>query len=76
MIRVAGKLVDSFLLAPFGVTQDECAEYQWNAIFKHRDGAFRTGTSGQNIEKYRYYGNESQRKKVWEHTIELTKVSS
>ncbi|EAU89838.1 hypothetical protein CC1G_06990 [Coprinopsis cinerea okayama7 len=71
-IRLTGKIMPLFSL--FMTSKEACAQYMWSAIFNHTGGAFRTGSSGENIGKKRYFGNEEQRKKLWEHTVEKTRV--
>ena len=45
----------------------------WNAIYHTatQPGPWRTGSNGENIGKSRYFGDENQRKKLWEHTVEV-----
>lgn len=47
----------------------------WNAIYHTatKSGPWRTGPSGQDIGKSRYVGDENQRKRLWEHTVEVMK---
>ena len=59
---------------PFAVTQDECADYMWSGLLNYTDGAFRIGSKGENIEKQGYYGSDVLSQKLWEHTVEATKV--
>ncbi|KAJ3511697.1 hypothetical protein NLJ89_g3942 [Agrocybe chaxingu] len=61
------------LLRPWTVSGDDCAEYMWNAIYStaKTPGAWRTGFHGEDLAKKRYYGDEEQRKKLWEHTSEV-----
>jgi hypothetical protein len=49
----------------------------WNAIYKTatKPGPWRTGSSGQDIGKERYIGDENQRKKLWDHTVEVMKTA-
>ncbi|KIK00448.1 hypothetical protein K443DRAFT_7651 [Laccaria amethystina LaAM-08-1] len=51
----------------------DCAEYMWHGLFNSTKGAFRIRSHGENIGKTRYFGTEAQRKKLWEHTWEITK---
>ncbi|EAU89862.1 hypothetical protein CC1G_07014 [Coprinopsis cinerea okayama7 len=74
LVRLAGK-IGLFFVAPFLSTSEQCAHYMWKAIFNHAGGAFRTNPKGADIGKWRYFGNEEQRKKLWEHTIEMTRTS-
>lgn len=63
----------SVLAYPFSVNPEDCAEYMWHGMFNSTKGAFRIGSQGENIGKNRYFGTEAQRKKLWEHTWEITK---
>jgi hypothetical protein len=47
----------------------------WNAIYNTatKPGAWRIGSRGEDLGKKRYFGNEIQREKVWEHTVEVMK---
>ena len=62
------------LTYPFSTSVDDCAEYMWHALLTAKDGFSRTGQAGEDIGMKRYFGNESQRKKLWEHTKEATRV--
>ena len=45
----------------------------WNAIYHTatEPGPWRTGSDGEDIGKSGYIGDENQRKKLWEHTVEV-----
>ncbi|KAF9531507.1 hypothetical protein CPB83DRAFT_849152 [Crepidotus variabilis] len=60
------------LFRPFSVSPEECAEYMWHGIYAtaSKPGAWRTDTHGGDLGKKRYYGDEEQRTKLWEHTSE------
>jgi hypothetical protein len=47
----------------------------WNAIYSSKDKPrpWRTGSSGEDIGTTKYFGNEDQRSKLWEHTEEAVK---
>jgi hypothetical protein len=47
----------------------------WNAIYSSKDKPrpWRTGSNGEDIGTTRYFGNEDQRRKLWEHTEEAVK---
>jgi NAD(P)-dependent dehydrogenase (short-subunit alcohol dehydrogenase family) len=70
-VRIGGKAA-LFLLGPFMVTQDQCAEYMWGSIFNHTGGAFRVDNHGKDYGKKNYFGNAEQRRKLWEHTVKMT----
>ena len=46
----------------------------WHGLLTAKDGFTRTDEKGQDIGMQRYFGNAEQRKKLWEHTKETTKV--
>jgi hypothetical protein len=62
------------IMYPFSLSPDECAEFMLHALIDGENGVFRRGSKGQDIGKTRYFGSEDARKKLWEHTIEATKV--
>jgi len=66
--------VANTLARPFAVSQDQCADYLWSGILNYTDGAFRIGSKGENIEKQGYFGSDELGQKLWEHTVEATKV--
>lgn len=66
--------IANILARPFSVTQDQCADYMWSGLFNNTNGAFRIGSRGENIEKKGYYGSDELSQKLWEHTVEATKV--
>jgi hypothetical protein len=45
----------------------------WHALLTAKDG-FSRNYQGEDIGMKRYFGNEAQRKKLWEHTKETTRV--
>ncbi|KAF8958568.1 NAD-P-binding protein [Flammula alnicola] len=64
------------LTRPLSISARECAEYMWNAAFttaSNTPGAYRIGTKGENLEKKNYYGNDEQRRRLWEHTEAVMK---
>ncbi|TFK25438.1 NAD(P)-binding protein [Coprinopsis marcescibilis] len=71
-IRAFAFLMD--IMSPLITTQDECGEYMWNGVFQHTSGVFRTDSHGENMHNKRYYGNEDQRRRLWEHTSKVTNV--
>ena len=58
------------LLGHFATTPEDCAEYMLYGLFQSDKGACRRSTRGDDIGKYRYYGSEEARKRVWEHSKE------
>ena len=80
-LRVVSKSVVG-LLYPFTVSGEECAEYMWHGVFNTSgnkgsagiQGAWRIGSHGENLGTKRYFGDDAQRKKLWEHTWESVNV--
>ena len=66
--------IANIVVRPFVVTQDQCADYMWSGLLNNTNGAFRIGSRGENIEKQGYYGSDVLNQKLWEHTLEATKV--
>ena len=55
----------------------ECGQYMWHAVYNTATdpGVWRTGSNGEDLGKKRYFGDESQRNKVWEHTVDVMKAA-
>jgi len=62
------------LTYPWSYSAKECGEYMWHGLLAAKHGFSRTDDKGQDIGMKRYFGNEEQRKKLWEHTKETTRV--
>ena len=62
------------LTYPFSTSIEDCAEYMWHALLTAKAGVSRVDEKGDDIGMKRYFGNEAQRKKLWEHTKETTRV--
>ena len=61
---------------PFSVSPGDCAEYMLYALFDGEKGVFRRGSKGEDIGKTRYFGSDEARAKLWEHSVDATKVVS
>ncbi|KAF8635266.1 hypothetical protein AX15_000489 [Amanita polypyramis BW_CC] len=80
-MRISSKIAIG-LLYPFTVSPDQCAEYMWHNVFSSSlsegsagiKGAWRRGSGGEDLGTKYYFGDESQRKKLWEHTWEAVDV--
>ncbi|KAF9477269.1 NAD(P)-binding protein [Pholiota conissans] len=61
------------LTRPLSVSPEECAQYMWYGINSTATtpGAWRIGEKGDDLKKKRYFGDEEQRTKLWEHTTEV-----
>jgi len=57
------------VLFPLMVSPTVCAEYMWYGVFAGEKGVFRRSDTGEDIGKKNYYGDEKQRKALWEHTV-------
>lgn len=73
LLSLSSSLVTA-LTYPLSSSAEHCGEYMWYALLAAKDGASRTDEKGQDIGMKRYFGNEIQREKLWEHTKETTKV--
>ncbi|KAF8811630.1 NAD(P)-binding protein [Phlegmacium glaucopus] len=62
------------LVYPFSYSVEDCGENMWYALLGAKDGFTRTDQKGDDIGMKRYFGNEVQIKKLWEHTKETTGV--
>ncbi|KAK2467310.1 hypothetical protein APHAL10511_000545 [Amanita phalloides] len=70
------------LLYPFCVSPQDCAEYMWHGVFNSTGdegsadvkGAWRIGSNGENLGRKNYFGDETQRIRLWEHTLESVSV--
>jgi hypothetical protein len=59
----------------FSFSPRESGEYHLYALMAGEKGSFRRGPKGEMLKKGKgYYGTEEGRKKLWEHTVEVTKV--
>ncbi|PPQ70140.1 hypothetical protein CVT25_005813 [Psilocybe cyanescens] len=58
------------LSRPFSISAIDCSQYMWHAIYEtaSKPGAWRIGSIGEDLGKKRYFGNDKQRKLVWDHT--------
>ncbi|KAF8885860.1 hypothetical protein CPB84DRAFT_1787979 [Gymnopilus junonius] len=75
-LRVVSALLVS-LARPLSVSQTECGEYMWNAVASTatKPGAWRIGSKGEDLGMKRYFGGEEQRRRVWEHTVEVMRTA-
>ncbi|KAL1743144.1 hypothetical protein HDZ31DRAFT_41614 [Schizophyllum fasciatum] len=55
------------------VSEEECGDYMTYALLHAKPGFARIDNHGDDIGRRKYYGDEVQRKKLWEHTVEVTK---
>ncbi|EGO04070.1 hypothetical protein SERLA73DRAFT_175808 [Serpula lacrymans var. lacrymans S7.3] len=65
----------AILIYPLSLSPEDCAEYMLHALFEGNKGAFRRGSRGELITTENAWANEETRKKVWEHSIEVTSVT-
>ncbi|KAF8885863.1 hypothetical protein CPB84DRAFT_1787993 [Gymnopilus junonius] len=65
------------LVWPISVSNIECGEYTWSSVTTTatKPGAWRIGSRGEDLGKKNYFGGEVQRKKVWEHTVEVIRAA-
>jgi len=72
LLRYSNYLMHN-LLQPFTVSPLDCAEYLWHGIYANsfKPGASRVGSNGEDLGKKKYYGDNEQRTRLWEHTEEI-----
>ncbi|KAF9477268.1 NAD(P)-binding protein [Pholiota conissans] len=61
------------LTRPLSLSPEQCAQYMWHSIYSTATtpGAWRTGANGEDLKKTRYFGDDMQRAKLWEHTARV-----
>ncbi|PPR00863.1 hypothetical protein CVT24_000315 [Panaeolus cyanescens] len=61
------------VFSPLLTKPRDCGAYMWHGIYKTAatPGAWRIGSSGQDLKNYRIFGDEVQREKLWEHTTKV-----
>ena len=64
------------LTYPFSISISESAEYHLHALLVGENGSFRRGPKGDLLENKGkgYFSSEEAKKKLWEHTVEVTTV--
>lgn len=66
----------NMLAYPFMMSQADSGQYMLRALLAGESGAFRRGSKAQLLEKGKgYFATEETRKAVWEHSVEITKLS-
>jgi NAD(P)-dependent dehydrogenase (short-subunit alcohol dehydrogenase family) len=60
-----------YLLYPFTISPEECADYMWYSVFTGDKGFFMRGAKGEFFKKDL---SAEERKMVWEHSLEVTQV--
>ncbi|TRM70626.1 hypothetical protein BD626DRAFT_449242 [Schizophyllum amplum] len=55
------------------VSEEECGAYMTHALLHAQPGFARVNNHGDDIGLTKYFGTEEQRKKLWAHTVEVTK---
>jgi hypothetical protein len=61
------------LVYPITRSQGECAELMWFALLNGEKGAFRRDKRGDDIGGKMCFGSEEDWRKVWDHTVEVTR---
>jgi hypothetical protein len=73
MLRLVSSVVVP-LLYPFSTSYRESGEYMLHGLLNSTKGAFAVGSKGESKGITGYLGSEEARKKLWEHTVETTRV--
>ena len=65
----------SGLVYPFSLSMDESAEYHLHALLVGENGSFRRGPTSEILDKGKgYFSTEEAKKRLWEHTLEVTTI--
>ena len=64
----------SALLYPFSYSASDSGEYMLHALLAGDKGSFRRGARGEMLGTGGYYVTEEAKKRLWEHTVEVTHV--
>ncbi|KAG6863177.1 hypothetical protein C0991_007752 [Blastosporella zonata] len=64
------------LSRPFSTSYQECGEYMLHGMLSNTEGFFRMGSRGEDLGMKRFFGSDEARRKLWEHTVDATRVSS
>ena len=64
----------SVLLYPFSYSASDSGEYMLSALLAGDKGFFMRGARGEMCKKGNDYVTEEAKKRLWEHTVEVTKV--
>ncbi|THU85156.1 hypothetical protein K435DRAFT_926267 [Dendrothele bispora CBS 962.96] len=74
-MKASVKLVVA-LTYPLSVSVRDCGEYLLHGVLEtmKTPGAWRITNDGSDLGKKKYYGPDEDRKALWEHTVEVTKV--
>ncbi|KAF9460994.1 hypothetical protein BDZ94DRAFT_1264643 [Collybia nuda] len=76
LLRAASYIIPA-LTYPFTTSQVDAGEYLLHGMLNTSKGAFsRIGSRGEDIGMSRYFGSEEARRRLWEHTVKATQVSS
>jgi hypothetical protein len=61
----------------FSFSPTESGEYHLHALLAGENGSFRRGPKGDVLKEGEgYFGTEEAKKKLWEHTVEVTKAET
>ncbi|GLB43104.1 putative KR domain containing protein [Lyophyllum shimeji] len=74
-IRASSPLVLG-LLYPFTTSLHETGEYMLHGLLNRKEGFWRVGSRAEDLGMKNYFGSEEARKRLWEHTVKATAVSS
>lgn len=61
------------VLKLFANKPEDCAEFMLTALFQNKTGAWRRGPKGEDVAGKGWQGDETTRKRVWEHTVNTMK---
>jgi len=66
--------IPAMLLLPFATSVADCSDWMIYNLLRpeHKTGAYFVTNKGDHANRSRYFGNEDIRKKVWDHSVEVT----
>ncbi|GLB40820.1 putative KR domain containing protein [Lyophyllum shimeji] len=64
------------LTYPFTTSLHETGEYMLHGLLNRKEGFWRVGSRAEDLGMKNYFGSEEARKRLWEHTVKATAVSS
>lgn len=70
--------IPAYLALPFTTSVADCADWMIYNLLRpeHKTGAYFVTNKGDHATKNQYFGNDDVRKKVWDHSVEVTGLES
>jgi hypothetical protein len=67
-----------WILRPMSISPRECGDYQMYGMLTTaaKPGAYRLGSRGEDLGDKGYVATTEERKKLWEHSAEITRAKA